>query len=203
MKIVFATIMLAGLFLGFYISIFSVLIPISDSYRNDHTFISEFLSRHLFVIALIVTIFLLMFFIFIKRQDFIKYTGTWLTVLFSSLFIAGIFAYIFGNSSLWFLKYTIGFVIGTIAYLLNRRHLNIQTTISTAIISFLALFFCENMEYYFVLDPPSNPSTMYIHSFPNKTIWLIFILFVVVPATLISKGLIINKLFRPNNERDN
>jgi len=203
-KGVFLLIILLGLLIGFYISTFSILVSIADGVRNDNTYFDEFIHDYFSAISFITPVFFILLFILVyrKRKDFLKFTSIWLAILFSSFLVASLLSIAFGNSEHWYLKYTLGLFIGTITYLLSKDLFNPHIILLTGIFSVFALFLGEEVEYFMVLDPSLYPSTKYPQSFPNEFIWLTFILIVVIPASIISKGFIINNFIKSQRQTE-
>lgn len=201
--VVFTVAMLAGL----YISMFSILIPIADGVRNWNNFFDDFIHDNLEELGPVLAVFFtaLFFVVFRKRKDLLQFTGTWTGIFILSLAIGFGYAHLFGNSELWYLKYSIGTVTGAIVLLIYRKNTGTHTMILGAIVSFFAIYLCENMEYLIVFDPPDNPSLMYTRSFLNVGAWFLFLLLVIVPAGLLSGGVGMKKVkaistFDPSKE---
>lgn len=123
-----------------------------------------------------------------------------LLIIFVSSVFSGLFAYFFGNNSFWILKYSIGILVGILFNLIYKNEINKKLSILAGVVSCFALFQCETLEYFLNMDPPNNPSILYIKSFSNAILWFATIGLVFVSAYMFSKGIIINNTKNTNYE---
>lgn len=182
------------LFIGFFVSVFPLLTFID----NNISFNTKVLRNHIlelwFGLSILFTIGY--FLVFYKREDYLRVSKAWLIILYSSFLLYSWFAYQFGNSNLWYLKYTVGIYVGTLSFLFNRKKIDNYSVGLAGVFSLLIIFFCERAEYFFILDPSEYPTLLDIESFSNPAIWFLFLMIVILPSLILSKGFFIRLFFK-------
>ena len=121
-----------------------------------------------------------------RRSDFFQKIKFIFFTLSLSIIASTILAIIFGNSEYWYLKYSIGLIVGiftrTLAENLSRKFIGIIASI----ISFCTLLTCESIEYYVSMDPSDYPSIYNIDSFLEPLYWYSTIAIVIISALVIA-----------------
>jgi hypothetical protein len=182
-------ILVLSLFVISYIYSYIILVGIDLVNRN-------FLENHFYSLRIIITTIMtsVSLFLFYKKNKFIESISKLLLLIFTCNFSSGLLAYLFGNNTFWIFKYSIGIIVGFLFYFIYKKENNTKTHILAGITSLLSLFLVENIEYFLNMDPPKNPSILYIKSFSNTILWFATIGLVFVSAYMFSKGILINKI---------
>lgn len=156
----------------------------------------EFLENYFYTLRIIITIVITgtSLLLFYKKNKCLESISKLLLIILVSSVFSGLFAYFFGNSSFWILKYSIGILVGILFNLIYKNETNKKLSILAGVVSCFALFNCETVEYFLNMDPPNNPSILYIKSFSNAILWFATIGLVFVSAYMFSKGILINKI---------
>ena len=156
----------------------------------------EFLENYFYTLRIIITIVITgtSLLLFYKKNKYLESISKLLLIIFVSSVFSGLFAYFLGNNSFWILKYSIGILVGILFSLIYKNEINKKLSILAGVVSCFALFNCETVEYFLNMDPPNNPSILYIKSFSNAILWFTTIVLVFVSAYMFSKGILINKI---------
>lgn len=164
----------------FYMYSFIILISIESINRN-------FLAQYFYILraAIATALSCIFLFLFYDKSNSLISISKLLLLLFISSFFSVVFAYLFKYSSFWALKYSIGIITGLFFYLLYK---NEKRNILSGVITLFALLLCENLELFFILDPPEHPSVLDIKSFPDIFLWFGTILFVFFSSYFFAKG---------------
>lgn len=191
---------LALFFFGiFYLFSFVFLSIIDD---NTPNFITPLIRGNFNILWIVLTITLTSLYLFLcykSNKKFNVFSGKLLMVFGFSCMIAGILVFLFGNSSGWFLKYTIGCFVGLLFYLFYQNEITIKLNIISGLVAIFVLLFGEQLEYFILMDPSDYPSILAIRSFPNIIFWFLTILFVFFSSYFFSKGVLIKKLLKKEN----
>lgn len=156
----------------------------------------EFLENYFYTLRIIITIVITgtSLLLFYKKNKHLESISKLLLIILVSSVFSGLLAYFFGNSFFWILKYSIGIIVGILFYLIFKNENNTKINVLAGIVSIMVLLFQETMEYFLNMDPPNNPSILYIKSFSNAILWFTTIVLVFVSAYMFSKGILINKI---------
>ena len=162
----------------------------------------EFLENYFYTLRIIITIVITgtSLLLFYKKNKHLESISKLLLIILVSSVFSGLLAYFFGNSFFWILKYSIGIIVGILFYLIFKNENNTKINVLAGIVSIMVLLFQETMEYFLNMDPPNNPSILYIKSFSNAILWFATIGLVFVSAYMFSKGIIINNTKNTNYE---
>lgn len=183
LKKILSLLLVLSLFGIFYIYSFIILMSI-ESIDNI------FLATYFYILRIGITVALtcVFLFLFYDKNNFILSISKLLLIIFISSFFSGLLAYFFKSSPYWFLKYSIGIIVGTLFYLLYKKIKSKKINLLSGFVSLLALLLCENLERFLIMDPSEYPSVLYIKSFPNIVLWFGIIVFVFFTSYIFSEG---------------
>ncbi|WP_281322566.1 hypothetical protein [Flavobacterium aestivum] len=172
----------------FYLFSFVFLTIIDDNTPNSVTPLIRNNFDILWIGLAIILTSSYLFLCYINNKNFNEFSGKLLMVFVFSCLISGLLVFMFGNSPYWFFKYTIGFFVGLLFYLFNRKEVNKKINLLSGVTSIFALLFGEQVEYFLIMDPSSYPTILTIKSFSSIVLWFITILLVFFSAYFFSTG---------------
>lgn len=175
---------------GVFLSLFVLWVTVADLVDPNNALLYAIIADHFFIKPLVVSLLIavLYYFKFRRSEHFVRFVSRWAMLLHLSIAMGIVLGFTFGQAEMWYLKYTIGPLVGLIAFFFTRTLNHKNKALISACIALIALLYCENAEYMKGLDPAPNPTTLSIFSFPNRAIWLLTIAMVAGSAALISQG---------------
>jgi len=170
----------------FYMYSFIILMTIESIDRN-------FLAEYFYIMRVGATSLscIFMFLFYDKKNPFLSISKL-LLLLFIASFFSVVFAYLFKNSPFWVLKYSIGIITGLFFYFIYKKE---KGNSLSGVVSLFALLLCENLERFFIMDPPDYPSVLYIKSFPHIFLWFGTVVFVFFSSYFFAGGFLIKNKF--------
>ncbi len=177
------------IFLFFYLPSSSIITLIDNSTLDYYNLTRKYSFSLGLGLALILTF--LFIYPFYKRLDFLAFSRDWLIIISISFLLSGMLAILIGSGSYWYLKYLIGILVGIFSYLFDRTRKDSYVGLLSGIVSVLATLVGGKIEYFLTMEPPVNPSILYINSFSNPIIWVALLLIIFYTAYFFSKGFLI------------
>lgn len=176
--------------------IFSLVLIFIESFLI-FLIISSMLVYNIFLLSLLLSItcvlmIILLIDIYPKLISLIKTSSVLLLIV---LIISALWAILFGNGEYWYLKYSLGILIGIITAFQLK---NIKTKFKPLLLVFVStngILLCEEVEYILVLDPTLLGSVIFPYTLDGLSNALLVLLGVDLTAYLsyfITKGIINN-----------
>ncbi|MDW8852418.1 hypothetical protein SD960_20115 [Flavobacterium sp. MMLR14_040] len=171
----------------FYMYSFIILMSIESIDRN-------FLAEYFYImrVGIATSLSCIFMFLFYDKKNPLLSISKLLLLLFIASFFSVVFAYMFKNSPFWVLKYSIGIITGLFFYFIYKKE---KGNSLSGVVSLLALLLCENLERFFIMDPPGYPSVLYIKSFPDIFLWFGTVVFVFFSSYFFAGGFLIKNKF--------
>ncbi len=101
------------------VSVFNFLMFLGNNVLGFPTAVKNNVRLICFTTSVILTVGLALH--FMKNDSIIRILIKSVIIIYFSSLVAVILAFLFGNSALWYLKYTIGVIVGGISFLLRIR----------------------------------------------------------------------------------
>lgn len=148
--------------------------------------ISSMFTYNIFLLSMLLSItsllmIILLIDIYPKLIGFIKRLSVLLLIV---LFVSAFWSIFFGNGSFWYLKYSLGMVIGVITAFQLKNIKSKYLPLVLVFISTYGILFCEECEYILVLDPTLYGSIIYPYTLGGLSNALLILLGVNLAAYL-------------------
>jgi hypothetical protein len=117
-----------------------------------------------------------------SKEGAFELLARWVLLIYSISLVCVLLAYLTVGTKYWYLKYSLGIMIGGLAYFLKLKKYDKYSAFLVSLMAFFEIILLESMEYLFLMDPSPTPSLFAITSFSHPTIWGLVVFIIIAPA---------------------